>query len=125
MTSYFIEEEGGEILYYGEIKEQEDSDSDPVKHGKGMIFNLGTGCLVEGWFKDDEQWGYRRKINGNLQYHIGYNQEGVREGFGRYYFPSGAKQIDIYHREKAEGFGIYIYPKGDQIYEGMYVADKR
>ena len=65
-TSYFIEENGGEILYYGEIREQEDEDAEPVREGKGVMFNISAGRLTEGWFKDDAPWGYRRQINGNL-----------------------------------------------------------
>lgn len=67
-TSFFIEENGGEILYYGEIRERDDEDEDaePVREGKGVMFHIGTGRLTEGWFKDDAPWGYRRQINGNL-----------------------------------------------------------
>lgn len=65
-TSYFIEENGGEIIYYGEIREQDDEDDQPVREGKGLMFHVGTGRLTEGWFKDDAPWGYRRQINGNL-----------------------------------------------------------
>ena len=124
MTSYFIQEDSGELLYYGEVRQQEDEDEEPIREGKGILFNTSTGRLIEGWFKNDLPYGYRRQINGNLQYSVGYSEQKLREGFGRYYFPSGAKQIAVYRKDLAEGFGIYRYPSSE-CYQGMYVADKR
>ncbi|TNV78963.1 hypothetical protein FGO68_gene5356 [Halteria grandinella] len=91
----------------------------------GIIINVKTGTLQEGWFYNDQPDGYRRRIEGgNSQVSYAETKDGDRCGFGRYLWPSGSQQYAFYVKNNAEGFGIYVHPSGRR-YEGMYVGDKR
>ena len=68
----YVEYDGGKFYYYGQIKSDSGKGSQSIKHGKGILLNLERGYITEGWFKDDQAWGYHRKIYDNHEYVIGY-----------------------------------------------------
>ena len=88
------------------------------------MIHMNNGTMIEGWFKDGEPYGYRRRIEGGSgQYSYCDSIDGVRQGYGRYYWPSGAKQIAIYENNKAEGYGkCYCFINRIQEYTCIQMA---
>ena len=54
--------------------------------------------------------------------YTGEFREGLREGQGTYYYPSGAKYAGEYKAGNAEGRGVYTYPDGS-YYLGEFSGD--
>jgi hypothetical protein len=63
---------------------------DLVPHGKGMIYSLKANFFYEGWFRKGENEGFRRNITNDLHHSIVTAYDGKLNGFGRFFFKSGA-----------------------------------
>ncbi len=61
--------------------------------------------FVEGWFYKGDNEGFRRLITQNIHHSEATSFDGARNGFGRYFFKSGACQIATFVNDKAEGYG--------------------
>ena len=55
-----------------------------------MMYSLKANYFYEGWFRKGDKEGFRRNITNDLHHSIVTAYDGRRNGFGRYFFKSGA-----------------------------------
>ena len=70
------------------------------------MYSLKANYFYEGWFRKGDREGFRRNITHDLHHSIVTAYDGRRNGFGRYFFKSGACQIAKFVNDKAEGYGM-------------------
>ncbi|KAJ3257636.1 hypothetical protein HK103_004424 [Boothiomyces macroporosus] len=112
--------------YVGEWK-------DDLKCGKGKMTWLDRNEEYEGNWENGlpngfGQYVWRLKALRDHQYPLqntyrGYWVDGKREGYGVFFYSSGAKYEGNWKNNLKEGFGKFVSENG-RVYEGEFVADR-